>query len=148
MSENQRRELPNRREHTTWKAKIAGKRTIYISVHEDENPGELFLRVKGVGSSSEVIGLYDVIARLASLCLQFGAPMHKVADMLFGAKFEPAGPVTCHESIRNCTSLPDLIGRHLLIECCGRRDLSHGSHEEHPSREEPNDAPDRESGEV
>lgn len=69
-----RRSLPARRNHITQKVKIAGKRTLYIAVHDDENPAEIFLRVKGPDCSSELIGLYDVIARLMSLALQYGAP--------------------------------------------------------------------------
>ena len=64
-----RRLLPNRRAHRTQKVKIAGHRTLYISVHNDERPAEIFLRVKGPDCSSELIGLYDVIARLISLAL-------------------------------------------------------------------------------
>ena len=54
--------------------KIAGQRTLYLSVHDDTRPAEIFLRVKGPDCSSELIGLYDVIARLMSLVLQYGAP--------------------------------------------------------------------------
>jgi hypothetical protein len=43
----------------------------YISVHDEEQPGEIFLRLKGSDFSSELIGLYD---RLVSLALQCGAP--------------------------------------------------------------------------
>ena len=66
--------LPNCRNHITQKVKIAGQRTLYLSVHDDAQPAEIFLRVKGPDCSSELIGLYDVIARLMSLALQYGAP--------------------------------------------------------------------------
>jgi len=65
--------LPNRREHTTQKVKIASQRTLYLSVHDDEQPVEIFLRLKGSDCSSELIGLYNVIARLMSLALQYGS---------------------------------------------------------------------------
>jgi len=120
-----RRPLPNRREHTTQKVRIGHQRTLYISVHDDERPAEVFLRVKGPDCSSELIGLYDVIARLMSLALQYGAPLEKVGDLLAGAKFAPYGPVSGHDRLKSCTSLPDLIGRHLLIEYCGRHELAH-----------------------
>jgi hypothetical protein len=64
--------LPNRREHTTQKVRIAGQRTLYISVHDDEQPAEIFLRVKDPDCSAELIGLYDVVARLISIALQYG----------------------------------------------------------------------------
>ena len=54
--------------------KTAGQCTLYLSVHDDTRPAEIFLRVKGPDCSSELIGLYDVIARLMSLVLQYGAP--------------------------------------------------------------------------
>jgi len=115
--------LPHRRNHITQKVKVAGQWTLYISVHDHEQPAEIFLRVKGSDCSSELIGLYDVIARLMNLALQYGAPFEKVGELLAGAKFAPCGPVVGHDRIKYCTSLPDLIGRHLLIECCGREDL-------------------------
>jgi hypothetical protein len=68
-----RRSLPTRRLHITQKVKIAGQRTLYLSVHDNAHPKEIFLRVKGPDCSSELIGLYDVIARLMSLALQYGA---------------------------------------------------------------------------
>lgn len=120
-----RRPLPNRRQHTTQKARIGGQRTLYLSVHKDEHPAEIFLRLKGPDCSSELIGLYDVIARLMSLALQYGAPLEKVGDLLAGAKFEPCGPVSGHNRLKHCSSVPDLIGRHLLVEYCEREDLAH-----------------------
>jgi hypothetical protein len=125
-----RRDLPSRRNHRTQKIRIAGQRTAYLSVHDDPHPAELFIRVRGVDCTSEVVGLYDIVGRLASLALQSGAPLEKVGEMLLGAKFEPAGPVSLHPRIKNCTSLPDLIGRHLLVEYCGRGDLGHVSEPE------------------
>jgi hypothetical protein len=117
--------LPNRRNHITQKVRIAGQRTLYLSVHDDEQPAEIFLRVKGPDCSSELIGLYDVIARLMSIALQYGAPLEKVGDLLAGAQFAPCGPVSGHAHLKHCSSLPDLIGRHLLVEYCGREDLRH-----------------------
>lgn len=120
-----RRQLPNRREHTTQKLRIGGQRTLYISVHDDEQPAEVFLRVKGAGCDSETIALYDVIARLVSLALQYGAPLEKAAEMLHRTQFAPCGPVSGHDRIKHCSSLPDLIGRYLLLEYCGREDVAH-----------------------
>lgn len=63
-------------------------------------------------------------------------PTQKVADLLAGAKFARCGPVSGHDRLNSCTSLPDLIGRHLLVESCGRKDLAHVSisvkYSEHP----------------
>ena len=66
--------LSSRRGHITQKVRIDGQRTLYISVHDDKHPAEIFLRLKGPDCSSELIGLYDVVARLMSVALQYGAP--------------------------------------------------------------------------
>ncbi len=121
----ERRELSSRREQVTQKVRIGGKRTLYVSVHADEHPGELFLRVKGRDCTSETIALYDILARLASLALQYGTPLEKLADMLAHTKFEPCGPVEGHSRIKFCSSVPDVIGRHLLVEFCGQEELTH-----------------------
>lgn len=122
---SERRAIENRRNHVTQKLRVSGQRTLYVSVHEDDQPAEIFLRVKGNGCKSETIALYDVIARLLSLALQYGAPLEKAAEMLYQTKFEPAGPLTGHDRIKHCSSLPDLIGRYLLLEYCNREDVAH-----------------------
>ena len=57
-------------------AKNEDRRSVYalLSVHDDTRPAEIFLRVNGSDYSSELIGLYAVIAHLMSLALQYGAP--------------------------------------------------------------------------
>ena len=121
-----RRSVPPRRNHITQKVRIAGERTLYVAVHDDEHPVEVFLRVKGPDCSSELIGLYDVVARLMSIALQYGAALlEKVGDLLAGAKFTPCGPIVGHDRLKSCTSLPDLIGRLLLVEYCDRHELAH-----------------------
>ena len=68
-----RRALPPRRNHITQKVRTAGQRTLYISVHDDPSPAEIFLRVKGSDCTPETIALHDGIARLMSVALQYGA---------------------------------------------------------------------------
>lgn len=119
-----RRTLPTRRRHVTQKLRIAGRRVLYVSVHDDTQPAEIFLRLKGPDCSSELIGLYDVIARVVSIALQHGAPLEKLGDLLAGVTFAPGGPVSGHERIKACSSLPDLIGRYLLFEYCGLEDVA------------------------
>ena len=53
-------------------------------------------------------------AHLTNLALQCGAPLEQVGDLLAGAKFEPCGPVSGHDRVKYCSSLPDLSGRHEL----------------------------------
>lgn len=65
--------LPNRRCRITQKVRIAGQRTLYLNVHDDPRPAEIFLRLKGPDCFSGLIGLYHVIFRLMNLALQYGA---------------------------------------------------------------------------
>jgi hypothetical protein len=88
--------------HITQKVRIDGQCTLYLSVHDDEQPAGIFLRVKGADCSSGLIGLYDVTARLMSLALQYGAPLEKVGDLLAGAKFAPCGSVSRHDRAKPC----------------------------------------------
>lgn len=113
-----RRALPNRREHTTVKLKILGPeaRTVYLTLHDDPEPAEVFIRVRGANVPDEAIALYDVLARMMSLALQHGAPLAKVGAMLEGVQASPAGPVQGDERVRFCRSVPDLIGRYLGLE--------------------------------
>jgi len=76
----------------THKVKVAGQRTLYISVHDHEQPAEIFLRVKGSDCSSELIRLYYVIARLMSLALQYGAPLEKVDELSQAPSLPRAAP--------------------------------------------------------
>lgn len=70
--------LSARRNHITQKVKIARQRTLYISVHNDAQPAEVFLRVKSPDCSSKLIDLYNVVARLMSIALQYGAPLERL----------------------------------------------------------------------
>ena len=119
-----RRKQLSRWHHIT-QVKVAGQRKLYFSAHDPARPAEMSLRVKGSDCSSELIALYGVIARLMSLALQYGAPLEKVGDLLTGVTFELCGPLVGHDRLTHCTSLPDLIGQHLLVEYCGRTELAH-----------------------
>lgn len=116
-----RRPLPTRREHVTTKLRILGPspRTVYVSLHNDPEPAEVFIRVKGRNLPDEVIALYDVLARMMSLALQHGASLAKVGAMLDGVRSSPAGPVQGDSRIKFCRSVPDLIGRLLTVEAAG-----------------------------
>lgn len=52
-----RRSPSARRNHITPKARIAGKRTLYVSVHDNDQPAKVFLRLKEPDCSSELTGL-------------------------------------------------------------------------------------------
>ncbi|MBI5315853.1 MAG: hypothetical protein HZB34_07770 [Nitrospirae bacterium] len=108
-----RQRLPARRKSSTQKIKVGNRRTLYLST-DGTPPSELFLRVRGTDTSAEVTALYDCLARLVSIALQYGAPLEMVGRLLQGVKVEPAGIVVGHPSIHFCSSLPDAIGQHLL----------------------------------
>ena len=81
------------------------------------SPLELFVRVRGQDCTAETVALYDILARLASLALQYGCPVQTIGAMLRGVQVEPAGLVTGHPTMHFCSSLPDAIGQHLLSLC-------------------------------
>lgn len=109
--------LPARRAQVTQKVRVGNRRTLYLSTHAAIPPLELFVRVRGQDCSAETVALYDILARLTSLALQYGCPLQTVGEMLQGVKVEPAGIVTGHPTIHFCSSLPDAIGQHLLSLC-------------------------------
>ena len=119
---------PARRKIIRQKAKIKtdqGERTIYLDLHDDEQPLELFVQVKGTSLDAEKIALYNCLACAYSLALQYGAPLEKIGEQLLGVKVAPAGPVVGDERIKNCQSPLDYIGRCILVWYCGRNDLAH-----------------------
>lgn len=119
-----RKTLPSRRNHITQRVKIGGKRTLYLSVDNDKEPSEIFIRIRGE-TGVEKTTCYDVIARLISLALQEGVALEAIAERLLATRMEPAGPVEGDEYVKFCDGTLDFIGRHLLIRYCGRSDLSH-----------------------
>ena len=71
--------MNTRRNHATQKVRIAGQRTLDISVHDAPQPVELFLRIKGPDYTSELIALYDVMARLSNIAPQYGVRLRRWA---------------------------------------------------------------------
>lgn len=119
-----RKTLPSRRNHITQRVKIGGKRTLYLSVDNETDPSEIFIRIRGE-TGSEKVACYDVIARLISLAIQEGVALESIAERLLATKMEPAGPVEGDEYVKFCDGSLDFIGRHLLIRYCGRDELAH-----------------------
>lgn len=127
-----RKKLQARRNHITQRVRIGNKRTLYLSVDDEKEPSEIFLRIRGE-TGDEKTACFDVIARLISLAIQQGIPIADIAERLHGTRMEPAGPVVGDEYIRFCDGTLDYVGRHLLVNYCGRDDLAHVK----PVREEP-----------
>lgn len=119
-----RKTLPSRRNHITQRVKIGGKRTLYLSVDNETEPSEIFIRIRGE-TGVEKTTCYDVIARLISLALQEGVALEAIAERLLATRMEPAGPVDGDARIKMCDGSLDYIGRHLLVMYCGREELAH-----------------------
>ncbi len=119
-----RKKLQARRNHITQRVRIGNKRTLYLSVDDEKEPSEIFLRIRGE-TGEEKTCCYDIIARLMSLALQEGISIEAIASRLHGTRMEPAGPVEGDAQIKYCNGSMDYIGRHLLIRFCGRNDLAH-----------------------
>lgn len=99
MSPTARQILPARRESLTQKIRVGNRRTLYLSTHDARPLLELFVRVRGQDCTAETVALYDCLARLASVALQYGAPVQTIGSLLRGVKVEPAGLVTGHPTI-------------------------------------------------
>lgn len=128
-----RKRPPERRNIVRQKAVVTfekGKRTIYLDVHDAKEPLELFVQVKGAQLDDEKVALYNCLARAYSMALQYGAPLETIGKQLLGVKGEPAGPVSGDDRIKNCQSVMDYIGRHLLVHHCGQDDLAHAPKKE------------------
>jgi len=109
-----RQTLPSRRRSVTQKIVVGRRRTIYLSTQDADQPLELFVRVRGKDCRDETVALYDCLARMISLALQYGCPVETVGTMLAGVQCAPAGIVTGHPTLHFCRSVPDAIGQHLL----------------------------------
>lgn len=130
---SKRKRPPERRKVVRQKIKIKaekGERTVYLDVHDAEEPLEFWLRVKGCDLDAEKEALYNCLARAYALALQYGAPLEEVGKQLMGVKGEPAGPVVGDDRIKNCLSVMDFLGRHILIWWCGQDDLAHAPKKE------------------
>ena len=83
-----RRKLPDTRASVTRKAAICGVEC-YITVgffpDDPAKPGEIFVKASKTGS--EVHGMLDAVATLASIALQYGVPWRTIHDHLRHTRF-------------------------------------------------------------
>ncbi|MFH0927233.1 MAG: LAGLIDADG family homing endonuclease [Candidatus Micrarchaeota archaeon] len=124
MSTLQRRKLPPRRHGYVQEARIGGHK-VYLKTGEypDGTLGEIFIDMykEGAGYKS----LLNCFAVAVSKGLQYGVPLEEFVDTFTFTRFEPAGPVTGHDAIKNSTSIIDYIFRALGYEYLGRTDFVH-----------------------
>jgi ribonucleotide reductase alpha subunit len=119
-----RRELPSLRPRASrWQLECAGQ-SVYLSTgdHEDGSLGEIFVSISKEGST--VRSMMECFSKAISIALQYGVPLDVFVHAFAHTQFEPAGMVNGDTRVRFCSSLPDLIMRHLAIEYLNRDDLA------------------------
>ena len=102
-----RRRLPDTRQSITHKFSVTGHEGyLTVGLHEDGQPGELFITMAKEGST--VGGLMDVIGTCTSMALQYGVPLITLVDKFRHARFEPSG-MTSNRDIPFAKSVIDYI---------------------------------------
>ncbi len=107
-----RRKLPFRRGGFVQEGTVGGHK-IFVRTGEypDGSLGEIFIDMYKEGASYR--GVLNCFAVLASKALQYGVPLKELVDSFTFTRFEPSGPVTGHEHIKNSTSILDFVFRTL-----------------------------------
>src|SRR5215813_4762944 len=109
-----RRRLPDERKSITHKFSIGGHEGyLTVGMYDDGTPGELFVVMAKEGSV--VSGLMDSFATAISLSLQYGVPLHVLADKFSHTRFEPSG-FTGNPDIPIAKSITDYIFRWLALK--------------------------------
>jgi len=119
-----RYKLPPKRTGIIREASIGGHK-LYLRTgeYEDGTLGEIFMDMYKEGAAFR--GLLNSFAILASKALQYGVPLEELVDSFTFTRFEPAGVVDGHESIKNSTSILDYVFRTLGYDYLGRKDFVH-----------------------
>ena len=114
---------PDRRKGYTQKATIGGHK-IYIHTGEypDGTLAELFIDMHKEGAAFR--SMMNNFAIAVSIGLQYGVPLEEFVEAFTATRFEPAGMVEGHETIKAARSILDYIFRELAISYLGRDDLS------------------------
>ena len=116
----------------TYRPTLGGQRFyLHVGLSDSGKPLEVFVRGLKMGGST--LALIDAWCIAVSCALQYGMPLSEVVDKFTFLKFEPAGGVQHHSSIRMCSSIIDLIARILGYEYLGMKDLGHVDLEETPN---------------
>lgn len=119
-----RRKLPHKRYGFVQEATIGGHKVfLKTGEYEDGSLGEIFIDMYKEGASYRA--LLNCFAVAVSKSLQYGVPLEEFVDSFTFTRFEPSGPVTGHEKIKNATSIIDYIFRVLGHEYLEREDFVH-----------------------
>ncbi len=119
-----RHRLPDRRKGYIQKSTVGGHKVyLHTGEFDDGTLGEIFLDMHKEGAAFR--SLMNNFAIAISIGLQYGVPLEEFVDAYVFTRFEPAGPVTGNDSIKNATSILDYIFRELAVSYLGRDDLAH-----------------------
>jgi ribonucleoside-diphosphate reductase alpha chain len=109
-----RRKLAEERRAITHKFDIQGHEGyITVGLYDDGMPGELFLVMAKEGST--ISGFADAFAQAISYALQYGVPLHVLADKFSHMRFEPSG-MTKNPQVRFAKSIVDYVFRWLATK--------------------------------
>ena len=108
-----RRKLPVTRSGNVHKVAIGGT-NVYIRTGEYDNGelGEVFISLDKHGKALRV---YDCLAIMISLSLQWGVPLSDIVDKLKGQTMQPNG-VTSNPEIPIAKSISDYLARWLELK--------------------------------
>jgi ribonucleoside-diphosphate reductase alpha chain len=115
--------LPDRRKGYIQKAIVGGHKVyLHTGEYDDGELGEIFIDMHKEGAAFR--SLMNNFAIAISIGLQYGVPLEEFVDAFVFTRFEPAGPVTGNDSVKNATSILDYIFRELGVSYLGRTDLA------------------------
>ncbi len=119
-----RKRLPDRRKGYIQKSTVGGHKVyLHTGEFDDGSLGEIFLDMHKEGAAFR--SLMNNFAIAISIGLQYGVPLEEFVEAYIFTRFEPAGPVTGNDSIKNATSILDYIFRELAVSYLDRDDLAH-----------------------
>lgn len=118
-----RRPLSNERNGHTVAFNVSGHK-IHLRTGEypDDSLGEIFIDMYKEGTL--VSAVLNAFAISVSFGLQHGVPLQNYVNSFVHTKFEPNGMVMGHDNIKMCSSIMDVIFKHLAIRYLGRNDLA------------------------
>jgi ribonucleoside-diphosphate reductase alpha chain len=118
-----RRRLPDRRKGYIQKAVIGGHKIyLHTGEYDDGELGEIFIDMHKEGAAFR--SLMNNFAIALSIGLQYGVPLDEFVDAFVFTRFDPAGPVSGNDRVRQATSILDYVFRELGISYLGRSDLA------------------------
>lgn len=119
-----RKRLPDRRKGYIQKSTVGGHKVyLHTGEFDDGELGEIFIDMHKEGAAFR--SLMNNFAIAISIGLQYGVPLEEFVDAFVFTRFDPAGPVTGNDRIKNATSILDYIFRELAVSYLGRDDLAH-----------------------